>query len=46
MLKHLIAARQEELLAAARAAGERIYAERPKAFGRRLHGYWRAWRQA
>jgi CHAD domain-containing protein len=24
--------------------GERVYAERPKAFVRRLHRYWRAWR--
>jgi CYTH domain-containing protein/CHAD domain-containing protein len=43
-LMALIDARQAELLAAARAAGERIYAEKPKAFGRRLHAYWRAWR--
>lgn len=43
-LQALIAARQETLLAAARSAGERIYAEKPKAFGRRLRGYWRAWR--
>jgi CYTH domain-containing protein/CHAD domain-containing protein len=43
-LKALIEARQAELLGAARSAGERIYAEKPKAFGRRLHAYWRAWR--
>jgi CYTH domain-containing protein/CHAD domain-containing protein len=43
-LKALIEARQAELLGEARAAGERIYAEKPKAFGRRLHAYWRAWR--
>lgn len=24
--------------------GERLYAERPKAFGRRIHRYWKAWR--
>ncbi len=24
--------------------GERLYAERPKAFGRRTHRYWKAWR--
>jgi CYTH domain-containing protein/CHAD domain-containing protein len=43
-LRQLIEARQQELLEQARAAGERIYAEKPKAFGRRLHAYWRAWR--
>jgi CHAD domain-containing protein len=45
-LKTLIAARQEELLGEARSTGERIYAEKPKAFGRRLRAYWRAWRAA
>ncbi len=40
----LIEARQETLLTEARGAGERIYAEKPKAFRRRLRGYWRAWR--
>jgi CYTH domain-containing protein/CHAD domain-containing protein len=44
-LKALIEARQAELTDQARAAGERIYAEKPKAFGRRLHAYWRAWRR-
>jgi CYTH domain-containing protein/CHAD domain-containing protein len=44
-LRALIAARQAELLAEARGTGERIYAEKPKAFGRRLHAYWRAWRR-
>jgi CYTH domain-containing protein/CHAD domain-containing protein len=44
-LRALIAARQVELLAEARGTGERIYAEKPKAFGRRLHAYWRAWRR-
>jgi CYTH domain-containing protein/CHAD domain-containing protein len=43
-LRALIEARQAELLGEARVAGERIYAEKPKAFGRRLHTYWRAWR--
>jgi CYTH domain-containing protein/CHAD domain-containing protein len=43
-LRALIEARQAELLGEARIAGERIYAEKPKAFGRRLHAYWRAWR--
>ena len=41
----LIEARQATLLAQARAAGERVYAEKPKAFGRRLRAYWRAWRR-
>jgi CYTH domain-containing protein/CHAD domain-containing protein len=44
-LKALIEARQEKLLGEARGAGERIYAEKPKAFSRRLRGYWRAWRR-
>jgi CYTH domain-containing protein/CHAD domain-containing protein len=44
-LRLLIEARQASLLAAARAAGERVYAERPKAFRRRIRGYWRAWRR-
>lgn len=42
-LKALIDARQEALLGEARAAGERIYAEKPKAFSRRMRAYWRAW---
>ncbi len=37
----LIARRQEELLDQALALGERIYAEKPKAFRRRLRAYWR-----
>jgi CYTH domain-containing protein/CHAD domain-containing protein len=45
-LRALIEARQASLLAEARSAGERVYAERPKAFGRRLRAYWRAWRRA
>jgi CYTH domain-containing protein/CHAD domain-containing protein len=44
-LRVLIEARQASLLADALAAGERIYAEKPKAFGRRLRAYWRAWRR-
>jgi CYTH domain-containing protein/CHAD domain-containing protein len=44
-LRALIEARQASLLSEARAAGERVYAEKPKAFERRLHGYWRAWRR-
>jgi CHAD domain-containing protein len=43
-LGQAIAARQEELAAAAFPLGERLYAERPKALRRRLRGYWRAWR--
>ncbi|MBS1676644.1 MAG: CHAD domain-containing protein [Actinobacteria bacterium] len=43
-LRTLIEARQASLLAAAMASGERVYAEKPKAFDRRMHAYWRAWR--
>ncbi|HEY2480386.1 MAG TPA: CHAD domain-containing protein [Solirubrobacterales bacterium] len=45
-LRTLIEARQASLLAEALAAGERVYAEKPKAFGRRMRAYWRAWRRA
>jgi CHAD domain-containing protein len=45
-LRALIEARQDSLLADAVTAGERVYAEKPTAFGRRLHAYWRAWRRA
>ncbi len=38
----LIARRQEELLAGAVALGERLYAEQPKAFGKRIKSYWKA----
>jgi CYTH domain-containing protein/CHAD domain-containing protein len=38
--------RQQELLDAAVAIGRRLYAERPKAFRRRIKRYWRAWRGA
>jgi CYTH domain-containing protein/CHAD domain-containing protein len=44
-LRTLIEARQASLLAEARAAGARVYAEKPQAFGRRLRAYWRAWRR-
>jgi CYTH domain-containing protein/CHAD domain-containing protein len=44
-LRRLIEARQEALLAEALAAGERIYAEKPKAFARRVRAYWHAWRR-
>lgn len=43
-LRALIETRQASLLGEARAAGERIYAEKPKAFRRRIRAYWRAWR--
>lgn len=36
--------RQEELLASALDLGERLYAEKPKAFLRRLSAYWASWR--
>jgi CYTH domain-containing protein/CHAD domain-containing protein len=39
-----IEARQEQLLNAAAALGRRLYAEKPKAFERRIKRYWRAWR--
>jgi CYTH domain-containing protein/CHAD domain-containing protein len=42
-LRTLIEARQASLLAEARTAGERVYAEKPKAFDRRIRAYWRAW---
>ena len=38
--------RQGELLDAALEIGRRLYAEKPKAFGRRLERYWLAWRGA
>jgi CYTH domain-containing protein/CHAD domain-containing protein len=41
-IRALIERRQEELLASAVAIGERLYAEKPKAFGKRLRSYWRA----
>jgi CYTH domain-containing protein/CHAD domain-containing protein len=44
-LRTLIEDRQRELLAEALAAGERIYAEKPKAFNRRIRTYWGAWRR-
>ncbi len=43
-LRGLIEARQASLLLDALAKGERLYAEKPQAFERRLHAYWRAWR--
>ncbi len=38
--------RQGELLDAALEIGQRLYAEKPKAFRRRLERYWLAWREA
>ncbi len=38
--------RQGELLEAALEIGERLYAEKPKAFKRRIQRYWLAWREA
>jgi CHAD domain-containing protein len=39
-----ISERQDELADEAIALGQRIYAEKPKAFVRRLRSYWSAWR--
>ncbi|HEU4706983.1 MAG TPA: CHAD domain-containing protein [Solirubrobacterales bacterium] len=43
-LEAAIGRRQEELAAAAFPLGHRLYAERPKAFSRRLRRCWEAWR--
>ena len=43
-LLDLIERRQDELLEAAIPIGERLYAEDPKLFVRRIRTYWRAWR--
>jgi CYTH domain-containing protein/CHAD domain-containing protein len=40
----LIESRQGTLLDAALELADRLYAEKPKPFARRLHAYWRAWR--
>jgi len=42
----LIGRRQEELLGSALELGKRLYAEKPRAFSRRLRRYWSAWRGA
>ena len=42
----LIDRRREQLQAEAFRVGGRLYAESPKAFGRRLHSYWKVWRPA
>jgi CHAD domain-containing protein len=44
VLAALIERRQSELLDAALKLGARLYAEKPKAFERRLGSYWAAWR--
>ncbi|MDQ2630566.1 MAG: CHAD domain-containing protein [Actinomycetota bacterium] len=43
-LEAAIDAQQEQLAAGAFELGRRLYAERPKEFGRRLGRYWEAWR--
>ncbi len=40
----LIEQRQAEILERALSLGARLYAEKPKAFGRRMRSYWDAWR--
>jgi CYTH domain-containing protein/CHAD domain-containing protein len=45
VLRELIAAEQHALLIDALGLGERVYAEKPGGFGRRLRAYWRAWRR-
>lgn len=41
----LCRARQEEIVRKARSAGERLFAEKPPAFARRMKGYWSVWRR-
>lgn len=41
----IIDTRREGIRAEAFATGERLYAEKPKAFVRRVRAYWRAWRR-
>jgi len=43
-LREAIERAQAEELGAALATGARLYAEKPRAFGRRLGAYWAAWR--
>lgn len=43
-LEAAIGKRQEELLGPALDLGQRLYAEKPKAFRRRIERYWLAWR--
>lgn len=44
-VEELVRRWQAELLDEAFELGERLYAEKPKAFERRLRAYWRAWRE-
>lgn len=44
LLEAAIEARQSDLTGEAFQLGRRLYAERPKAFSRRLRRYWEAWR--
>jgi CHAD domain-containing protein len=44
LLSTLIERRQEELLAQAVSLGDDLYAEKPKAFTKRLEKHWNAWR--
>lgn len=44
-LKRLIAARQNELRSAAMGLGDRVFAEAPAAFCRRLETHWNDWRK-
>jgi CYTH domain-containing protein/CHAD domain-containing protein len=46
VLRELIAAEQHALLIDALTLGERVYAEKPGPFARRLRAYWRAWRRS
>ncbi len=41
----LIDHRREQLQEEALLLGRRLYAEKPNAFGRRVHRYWKAWRR-
>jgi hypothetical protein len=43
-LEALADRRQADLLARSAEVGDRIYAESPKAFERRMRSYWKAWR--
>ncbi len=42
----LLEARREDLRSEVRPLGRRIYAEEPRAFRKRMRGYWQAWRSA
>jgi CYTH domain-containing protein/CHAD domain-containing protein len=46
VLRELIVAEQHALLIDGLSLGERVYAEKPGPFGRRLRAYWRAWRRS